>query len=140
MAKFFTTKKSMVTLAEVNVVPLIDTVFTLLIIFMVMAPVLHKGVRVQVPDSAVGESAPDQTQHVVSVTKEGQIWFDDQQATLALLAGFLQNLDPTETIYVQADQAIAYGLIMDVISTIKESGLQNVGLVTNPRPSKTASN
>ena len=62
MSKFFVTKKTAMTLSEVNVIPLVDIVFTLLIIFMILAPMIHKGIEVQVPDSSVGETLSEQTQ------------------------------------------------------------------------------
>ena len=133
MSKFFTGQKTEVTLAEVNVIPLVDIVFTLLIIFMIMAPMIHKGIEVQVPESAVGEAVPEQSQHIVSITEEGLIWFDTQETSLENLKDHLQNLPAEEIIYVQADTAIAYGRVIEVISEIKTSGLRNVGLVTNPK-------
>ena len=133
MAKFFTTKKTGATLSEVNVIPLVDIVFTLLIIFMILAPMIHKGIQVQVPDSSVGETVPEQSQHIVSITKEGNLWFDDQETTLENFQNHLQDIASDETIYVQSDKTIPYGLVIDVITEIKNNGIRNVGLVTNPR-------
>lgn len=133
MPKFFTNKKSVTTLAEVNVIPLVDIVFTLLIIFMILAPMIHKGIEVQVPESAAGESVSQQNQHIVSITAEGRIWFDDQETPLEQLQERLQNIAADETIYVQSDQSVSYGRVVEVISEIKEQGIQKVGLVTAPR-------
>ncbi len=136
-SKFFTTKKSGMTLSEVNVIPLVDIVFTLLIIFMIMAPMIHKGIEVQVPESAVGESVAEQSQHIVSITGEGQLWFDDQETTLEQLNTHLQDLPSDETIYVQADKSVPYGNVVEVISAIKISGIRQVGLVTSPKLQET---
>ena len=133
MSKFFTTKKTGITLSEVNVIPLVDIVFTLLIIFMIMAPMIHKGIDIEVPDSSVGELIPEQNQHVVSITKEGQIWFDDQETTLEDLQNHLKDVASEETIYVQSDTTIPYGSVVEVITEIKNSGFRHVGLVTNPQ-------
>ena len=121
------------TLSEVNVIPLVDIVFTLLIIFMIMAPMIHKGIEVQVPDSSAGEPVPEQSQHIVSITREGNIWFDDQETTLENLQSHLQNIPSEEAIYVQSDKTVPYGTVIDIISEIKESGIRSVGLVTNPK-------
>ena len=137
MPKFFTNKKTAVTLAEVNVIPLVDIVFTLLIIFMILAPMIHKGIEVQVPESAAGESVSQQNQHIVSITREGRIWFDDQEISLEQLQERLDAVAEDETIYVQSDQTVSYGQVVEVISQIKESGIQKVGLVTAPRSEKT---
>ncbi len=137
MAKFFTQKKTTHTLAEINMIPLVDIVFNLLIIFMILAPMIHKGVEVQVPESSVGESLSKQNQHIVSLTKEGTLWFDDQVTTLEHLKEHLQAIDPEDIIYVQSDKTAPYGQIVEIITQIKESGLQKVGLVTAPRSSAT---
>lgn len=138
MAKPFRIKRPEGTLSEINVVPLVDVVFNLLIIFMILAPVIHKGVDVSVPESAVGESSVEPEQHVVTITKEGAIWFDDQEATLDALRQQVGSLEHVETVYVQSDKDISYGMVMDVISALKESGIRNVGLVTKPRVASTA--
>lgn len=132
MAKFFTAKKSIGTLSEINLTSLIDVVFNLLIIFMIITPLVHKGIDVQVPDSSVGEVSPEETSHIVSITKQGTIWFDDRQITFDQLAGYVQGLPAEETIYVQADKHISYGTVIDVISAVKKQGIRRVGLVTNP--------
>ena len=136
MSKFFTKKQTGVTLSEVNVIPLVDIVFTLLIIFMILAPMIHKGIEVQVPESSVGETVAESDQHIVSITKEGSIWFDDQEVTLETLREHLQHITENDTIYVQSDKTIPYGTVVEVISEIKESGSHSVGLVTTRRSPK----
>ncbi len=133
MSKFFVTKKTGPMLSEVNVIPLVDIVFTLLIIFMIVAPVIHKGIEVRVPDSSAGENVPEQAPHIVSITQEGTVWFDNQETTLENLRNHLQEISEEESIYVQADKTIPYGMVVDVITEIKEGGIRNVGLITNPR-------
>ncbi len=135
-SKFFTHKKSLATLSEVNVIPLVDIVFTLLIIFMILAPMIHKGIEVQVPESSVGETVSDQEQHIVSINRDGQIWFDDREVFPEEIQTQLQAFSEDDTIYVQADKGVPYGVVVDLISEIKESGIRNVGLVTSPRPAR----
>lgn len=135
-SKFFTNKKTFGTLSEVNVIPLVDIVFTLLIIFMILAPMIHKGIEVQVPESAVGETVSDQERHIVSINREGQIWFDDQEVSPEELQTQLHAFSEEDTIYVQADKDVPYGAVVAVISDIKEHGIRNVGLVTSPRPAQ----
>lgn len=132
ISKFFNTKKTGVTLSEVNVIPLVDIVFTLLIIFMIMAPMIHKGIEVQVPETSVGETVPERDQHIVTITREGMLWFDDQEISLEELPGYLQNVSPEEILYIQSDKNVLYGHVVDVIALIKDNGIRNVGLVTNP--------
>ncbi len=133
MAKLFTTPKNHVTLSEVNVIPLVDIVFTLLIIFMILAPVIHKGIDVQVPESSAGEPITEKNQHLISITKEGNLWFDDQEISLETLPDSLKNLAENDTVYVQSDKTVPYGTVVAVISKMKEYGIHRVGLVTTPR-------
>lgn len=137
MSKFFTNKKTTHTLAEINIIPLVDIVFNLLIIFMILAPMIHKGIDVHVPESSAGESVSKQDQHIVSLTKEGVIWFDDQETTLEQLQEHLQAIAPDEIIYIQSDKTVPYGQVVEVIAQIKESGLQKVGLLTAHRSRET---
>ena len=132
MSRFFTTKKTITTLSEVNVIPLVDIVFTLLIIFMIIAPMIHKGVEVRVPESSVGRMMPEHNYHIVSITHEGTLWFDNQEVTLETLQEQVRALTPEDTVYIQADTTIAYGNVIEVITHIKEHGIQRVGLVTSP--------
>jgi biopolymer transport protein TolR len=132
VSKFFSTKKSIGTLSEVNVIPLVDIVFTLLIIFMIIAPMIHKGIEVQVPDSTVGETMPEHDFHMVSLTQEGALWFDNQEVTLETLPGYLHNMPADTPVYVQSDKHVPYGQVVDVITAIKEQGIRRVGLVTTP--------
>ena len=132
MAKFFTKKKVGITLSEINVIPLVDLMCTLLIIFMIVSPMLHKGIAVQIPNSSVGEAVPEHNYHIVTLTQEGKLWYDDQETTLENLPGHLQNISAEETIYVRSDKNVPYGQVVDVITAIKENGIRSVGLVTNP--------
>jgi len=132
VSKFFTTKKTGITLSEVNVIPLVDIVFTLLIIFMILAPMIHKGIEVQVPDSSVGETVPERSNHIITITKEGVLWFDNQEILQEDLHDHLQDVSSEETIFVQSDKNVPYGHVVDIITAIKENGIRNVGLVTNP--------
>lgn len=120
------------TLSEVNVLPLVDIVFTLLIIFMILAPMIHKGIEVQVPDSSVGEMVPEQDNHIVSITAEGALWLDNQEMTLDEFRNALRDLSAEDVLYVQSDKSVPYGDVVAIITVIKETGIRNVGLVTNP--------
>ena len=130
---FFSAKKPIGTLADVNLIPLMDLVFTLLIIFMILAPMLHKGIEVQLPESSVGNMIPDHEYHIVSITQEGNLWFDNQSVTLETFQEHLQGIAQEETLYIQSDERVPYGRIVGVLAYLKERGFQRVGLVTEPQ-------
>lgn len=133
MNRFLTTKKQISTLAEVNVIPLVDIVFTLLIIFMIIAPMIHRGIEVQVPESSVGSTLPDHDYHIISLELDGTLWFDNHSATLESLHEHLEPLSPDQTLYIQSDARAAYGDVVAVLAYLKERGFQRVGLLTTPR-------
>ncbi len=120
-------------MSEVNVIPLVDIVFTLLIIFMIIAPMIHKGIEVQVPESSVGSMMPDHEYHIVSITQEGDVWFDNQTVTLETIQEQLSALSPEETLYIQSDARVPYGRVVTVLTYLKEHGFQRVGLITTPQ-------
>ena len=118
--------------SDLNITNLVDVIFALLIIFMIIAPMIHKGVEVRVPESSAGRMMPEHDYHIVSITHEGNLWFDNQEVTLEALQEQVRTLTPEDTVYIQADTTIAYGNVIEVITHIKEHGIQRVGLVTTP--------
>ncbi len=132
MSKFSITKRTGGTLSEINLIPLVDLIFNLLIIFMIVAPMIHKGIEVKLPSSTVGESVSDHKHHIITITKESAIWFDSQETTLEQLPTHLQTVLPEEILYIRSDKAVPYGYVIDVITAIKQHGIRNVGLITNP--------
>jgi biopolymer transport protein TolR len=128
--------------AEMNVVPYIDVMLVLLIIFMVTAPILTQGVTVQLPQ-AKAESI-SQVNHeplIVTVDRQGAIYTNQipnqlsSPIDLATLASQAQSwLSQTQSqsrqAYVKADQSVPYGQVMQVMSTLQQSGVSNIGLIT----------
>lgn len=132
------TKKEYTTLAEVNIIPLVDVVFVLLIIFMVTAPMMHRGIDVQLPQTSVGAVGPEE-KLVITLTGDQQIYLNDRQISPEDLRELLQNLSlsrPEETVYLRSDQSVPYGFVVHTIAKIKEAGIQKVGLVTRPETSE----
>ncbi|MEJ2043877.1 MAG: protein TolR [Reinekea sp.] len=126
--------------AEMNVVPYIDVMLVLLIIFMVTAPMLVQGVDVDVPKVA---SAPltidEQKQYlIIALTKDGQALIErgDEKAAevndddiARYVSGVLQS-DPSLQVMLRADQAVPYGRVMTIMSALQAGGMNSVGLIT----------
>ena len=126
-------------LAEINVVPLVDVMLVLLIIFMVTAPILQQGVAVDLPKVAAGPLAGQEEQLVVNVSKGGQVFLNDTPMTADALTGKLRAIAaarPDRQLYVRADQAVPYGQVMQVMGAVRDAGLVRVGLVTEPPPDR----
>ncbi|KFZ37326.1 biopolymer transporter ExbD [Shewanella mangrovi] len=127
--------------AEINVVPYIDVMLVLLIIFMVTAPIVSQGVKVDLPQaSAEPLSADSKPPIIVSIDADGAYYVTDgaspikaatdvQDATAQVVA-FL-NVEPDRPVVVKGDRAIPYEKVIQLMATLKKAGLPSVGLMTD---------
>ncbi len=121
-------------LSEINVVPLVDVVLVLLIIFMVTAPLLYRGIDIDLPKSSTNTIRPDE-RVVISVEKNGSIFVDKEGVSLEQLMPKLHSVrarNPDVTIYLRADQGVAYGVVVAVMDAVKQAGIDKLGMVTEP--------
>jgi TolR protein len=131
-------RKSGGTMAEINVTPLVDVMLVLLIIFMVTAPMMQRGVDVNLPSAEISTEPRDQTL-LVTVDQDGEIWLDDQPVHEQLLAVEVEKArreSGLEFIYLRADESIPYGRVMYVMDQCRKGGIQQVGLVVKPAPAQ----
>ncbi len=128
-------------ISEINVVPYIDVMLVLLVIFMVTAPLLTQGVRVDLPN-ADAEPIDTRTQEplIVSVTASGDYYVNygedkdkpiDAQ-TLVARAGALLRLRPGIPVVVRGDKNVPYGTVLHVMVLLQKAGAPSVGLITDP--------
>lgn len=120
--------------AEINVTSLVDVAFTLLVIFMITAPILQGGVEVTVPKAP---AAPLQVAEgvVVTVDRDGGIFVDDTPVTrdeFAGTIGLLVERSGGGTVYVKGDTDVPYGAVLWVIGTLREAEIEAVSLVAEP--------
>jgi biopolymer transport protein TolR len=128
--------------AEINVVPYIDVMLVLLVIFMVTAPLLQQGVKVDLPNT---NSKPlDQTDDeplVISIKKDGSYYLNlgenqEQSVDLATLkdkVAKVRGAKPNTPVLVWGDKDVSYGSIVELMSELQGAGVPDVGLVTEPR-------
>ncbi len=130
-------------IAEINVVPYIDVMLVLLIIFMVTAPLLTEGVKIELPKTS--ESAPVQPSQdspepfVLSVTPEGLLFIDDQEYDEAGVLRYAKALyleKPTTTFLVRGDKNARYAYVMNAMVLLKQAGIETVSLVTEREETK----
>ncbi|MFT4769205.1 MAG: biopolymer transport protein TolR [Glaciecola sp.] len=130
-------------MAEINVVPYIDVMLVLLIIFMVTAPMLMQGVKVDLPQAKT-EPVDNQDAEplIVSINAQGQLFLnvggqEDQVLSLATVqqrVGAVIRRSPSKPVLVWGDKAVAYGEVVSLMAALQEAGAPGVGLVTeNPR-------
>jgi biopolymer transport protein TolR len=124
-------------LAEINITPLVDVVLVLLVIFMITAPVLQSGIQVNVPKTkTVREITQQRT--VVTINKDQEVFLNDKPVNLNDLPNILrsQNTDTTnEVIYLRADEKVPFGAFASVMDAVKQAGITNVSIVTQPAES-----
>lgn len=128
-------------MSEINVTPLVDVVIVLLIIFMVTAPMMTKGLDVKLPKT-VAKSLPQKKKNmVITVNKKGEIYLNKvavDEVVLRRRLAEMKHEGRAQQILLKADRAVPYGTVARVMATIREAGIAELGLVTEPlEPSKT---
>ena len=121
-------------LAEINVTPLVDVMLVLLVISMLAAPMLERGVPLELPATETA-SEIDRPEVVVSLDRDGRIRVNDRPVHVDLLEnrmGALARSRPGETVYLRADRLIPYGEVLRVMDRIRKAGVRRVALVTVP--------
>jgi biopolymer transport protein TolR len=125
--------------AAINIAPLVDVCLVLLIIFMVITPMLQKGVAVQLPQSANPEKKPEGSkQKLISVkwSSPPVYYLESKPVTKKELQSQLDELfqrSPQTDLVIKADQRLKYGDVKEVMKITKESGFQNVGLIAEKK-------
>lgn len=122
-------------MAEINIAPMVDVMLVLLVIFMVTAPLLVAGVRVDLPRSAAPKLSQLQKPIIVTLAADGRLYIGDDNADRDSLEARLSALRPKEgdaTIYVKADRAIAYGQVLELLGRIGQAGYQRISLLSQP--------
>jgi len=116
---------------EINVTPLMDLTFLLLIVFMITAPVLEYGIDVSPPKLNAADLGPQSI--IVTLTSQGAVLVSDEEVSLSRLADRLQQLNrqyPERHVLVRADGARPYREVIDVMKAVRGAGIENVMLVT----------
>jgi biopolymer transport protein TolR len=120
-------------LADINITPLVDVVLVLLLIFMLTAPVLQSGIVVAVPQTRTVSQLTEEHM-VVTIDKDQNIFLQDKPVNIHQLPAILAN-NPKETkrvVYVRADQKVPFGAFASVMDAVKQAGITNISIVTQP--------
>jgi len=123
--------------SEINVTPLVDVCLVLLIIFMVVTPMLQKGVPVNLPVTEEPEKTPDsEKQLLISVKADGSVYLGSTVVRKEQVQSELETLHqrtPDREIAVKGDKLVKYGAVLDVLKALREVGFNNVGLIAQPK-------
>jgi biopolymer transport protein TolR len=121
-------------LAEINITPLVDVVLVLLVIFMLTAPVLQSGIEVAVPKTHTVQAVTQQRQ-VVTINRKQEVFLDDTPINLSDLTDKLkagENGAAQHVIYLRADEKVPFGAFASVMDAVKQAGITNISIVTQP--------
>ena len=125
--------------ADINVTPLVDVCLVLLIIFMVVTPMLQKGVPINLPVTEDPEKTPDtEKQLQISVKSDGAVYLGPTVVRKDQVDSELKEIHdrtPDREIAVKGDRSVKYGAVLDVLKSCREVGFNNVGLIAQPKKS-----
>ena len=129
-------KKSRRLLSEINVTPLVDVMLVLLIIFMITAPMMIQGLDVDLPETTENPVRQSADPLLITVDKDGEIYFDDIKGSRSLLRQELSALakrrGTDKAVLLRADQSVPYGLVAAIMDDIREAGFNQLGMITKP--------
>jgi biopolymer transport protein ExbD/biopolymer transport protein TolR len=124
-------------LADINITPLVDVVLVLLVIFMITAPVLQSGIEVAVPKTRTVKEITEQRQ-VVTIDRDSQVFLGDKLVNIHDLGRLLQQPSDgkRQVIYLRADERVPFGAFASVMDAVKQAGITNISIVTQPLDTK----
>jgi biopolymer transport protein TolR len=123
------------TMSEINVTPMVDVMLVLLIIFMVTAPLIQQGVKVNLPQARAAPVEATEKKLVLSVDARRRVFIGEAEVRLAEVEEKLKanaRAQADKEIYLHADRALPYGVVVEVMAAVQRAGITNVGMITDP--------
>ena len=126
-------KSTQTSLSEINMVPFVDVVLVLLIIFMIAAPILQSGIEIDVPKTkTVADISQDRI--VVSIDKGQHVYIGNDPVNIHQLGARIhaQLKSTRDSVFLRCDEAVPFGIFASVVDTLRVSGISNISIVTEP--------
>ena len=126
-------KGTQTSLSEINMVPFIDVVLVLLIIFMITAPILQSGIEVDVPKTKTVKVITEE-RLVVTINKSQRVYLGNDPVNIHQLGAKIQAQlkKPQDAVFLRCDEAVPFGIFASVVDTLRQSGINNISIVTEP--------
>jgi len=123
------------TMSEINVTPMVDVMLVLLIIFMVTAPLIQQGVKVNLPEAKAAPVEASEKKIVLSVDPAKRIFIGEAEVPIEELETKLRanaKAQAEKEVYLHADRDVPYGVVVEVMAAAQRAGITNVGMITDP--------
>jgi biopolymer transport protein TolR len=126
-------KSTQTSLSEINMVPFIDIVLVLLIIFMITAPILQSGIEVDVPKTHSVKEITEQ-RLVVTIDKAQKVYLGNDPVNVHQLGAKVkeQLKKPQDAVFLRCDEKVPFGIFASVVDVLRQSGISNISIVTEP--------
>lgn len=125
--------KQRTVLSDINIIPLVDVMLVLLIIFMVTAPLLQQGIDVNLPKAKAKDMPPEERITIV-IKKDGTIYMNESPVSLRDMVRKLSSVSKlSPNVFLKADKDVPYGFVVEIMGEIKEAGIEKLGMITEPK-------
>ena len=126
-------------MSEINITPMVDVMLVLLIIFMITAPMIGRGVELDLPKAKAEPMDVDQSKLVMTIDAQRRVFLGKTEIPHAKLEDALASnarLKREGELYLQADAGVPYGFVVQVMAIIKKAGIPKLGMITDPAQGK----
>ena len=122
-------------MTDINVTPLVDVMLVLLIIFMVTAPLIQSGVKVDLPRASAQQMEHEEEKLVLTITRDRRVFLGDTEIPPADLEAKLSTnarIQKDKELYLHADRSLPYGQVVEIMATARRAGVESLGMITEP--------
>ena len=123
-------------LSEINIIPLVDVMLVLLIVFMITAPMMQHGMNIDIPKVTTKSLPTKDEPQILNITKDQRLVLNEKKLAVKDLKAAIQLLfanKSTKEIYLRADKEVSYGFVVSCMGLIREAGVEKINIVTKPR-------
>jgi len=122
-------------LSEINIIPLVDVMLVLLIVFMITAPMMQHGMNIDIPKVTTKSLPTKDEPQILNITKDQRLVLNEKKLAVKDLKAAIQLLfanKSTKEIYLRADKEVSYGFVVSCMGLIREAGVEKINIVTRP--------